>query len=166
MFGEAGERREGRGGEDGGVHADDGAQDDPRELWDPGVHGDQAVASVIGGEGGPGFPFDNSVLPATVENPSLAADDKEGLVVPIMFIPSEVPFMPKEAPPSMPLMPIIEFPAASRPCLMLCWELPSRGLLSLKKGNSKHVVQNVGKYKIFFWKKESQNMFDRMSGDI
>ena len=50
MGGEAGERREGRGGEEGGVQADDGAQDDPRELWEPpGVHGDQAVASVIGG---------------------------------------------------------------------------------------------------------------------
>ena len=167
MVGEAGERREGRGGEEGGVQADDGAQDDPRELWDPGLHGDQAVASVIGGEGGPGFAFDNSTLPPTeLENPSLAADDEEELAGPIMLTPSEVPFMPKDALPSMPLIPIIEFPAASMPCLMLCWELPSRGLLSLKKGNSKHVVQNVGKYKIFFWKKESQNMFDRMSGDI
>ena len=152
MVGEAGERREGMGGEDGGVQADEGAHDDPREpkqeLWDPGLHGAQAeVGSVRGGEGGPGFAFDNSTLPPSVENRSLAAggDNEEGLVVPIMLMPREAPsiwpiegpLMPEEAP-SMPLMPK-EAPAASMPCLMLCWELPSKGLLSLEIGSLKHV---------------------------
>ena len=89
--GEAGERREGRGGEEGGVQADEGAQDDPREarqeLWDLGLHGAQAVASVIGGEGGPGFGVVSSTLPPTVENRSLAGDE----AVPIMLMPREAP---------------------------------------------------------------------------
>ena len=142
MVGEAGERREGMGGEDGGVQADEGAHDDPREpkqeLWDPGLHGAQAeVGSVRGGEGGPGFAFDNSTLPPIVENRSLAAggDNEEGLVVPIMLMPREAPSIwPIEG----PLMPK-EAPAASMPCLMLCWELPSKGLLSLEIGSLKHV---------------------------
>ena len=88
MGGEAGERREGRGGEEGGVQADEGVHDDPREpkqeLWDPGLHGAQAVASVRGGEGGP----DNPTLPPTAENLSLAGDCDE---VPIMLMPREPP---------------------------------------------------------------------------
>ena len=83
MGGEAGERREGRGGEEGGVQADEGVQDDPREeLWDPGLHGAQAVASVRGGEGGP----DSPTLPPTAENRSLDCDE-----VPIMLMPREPP---------------------------------------------------------------------------
>ena len=85
MGGEAGERREGRGGEEGGVQADEGVQDDPREeVWDPGLHGAQAVASVRGGEGGP----DSPTLPPTAENRSLAGDCDE---VPIMLMPREAP---------------------------------------------------------------------------
>ena len=124
LGGETGERREGIGGEEGGVQEDGGTQDDPSDaiegLWDPGAHVDQAGGSVNGGEGGPGFAFDMS----TLEKLSLAADEEEN-VVPIMVKPGEVhpmPFMPREE------------PDASKPCLMLCWELPSRGLLSLKTG--------------------------------
>ena len=83
MGGEAGERREGRGGEEGGVQADEGVQDDPREeVWDPGLHGAQAVASVRGGEGGP----DSPTLPPTAENLSLDCEE-----VPIMLMPREAP---------------------------------------------------------------------------
>merc|ERR1712020_83736 len=51
VVGEAGERREGIGGEEGGVQAEEGAQEGKQELWGAGLHGAQAGASVMGGEG-------------------------------------------------------------------------------------------------------------------
>ena len=124
LGGELGDMRDGIGGEEGGVQQPDGDGEDqeedprePKELWDPRVHGDQLWGSFIGGEGGPGFVWSISALPLNAEKVSLA----QRLPVPIMLIPIEVPlFKPSDA-------------CVSMPCLMLCCELLSRGLLSLRK---------------------------------
>ena len=124
LGGELGDMRDGIGGEEGGVQQADGDGEDqeedprePKELWDPRVHGDQFWGSLIGGEGGPGNVWDISALPLSAEKVSLA----QVLPAPIMLMPIEVPlFRPSDA-------------CVSMPCLMLCCELLSRGLLSLRK---------------------------------
>ena len=75
----------------------------------------------MGGEGGPGFVWSISALPLNAEKVSLA----QRLPAPIMLMPIEVLFFkPSDA-------------CVSMPCLMLCCELLSRGLLSLRKAMSR-----------------------------